>query len=472
MSVTDLHQKFEIRGHWWLPGTPNKKVSGTLSFDPKDGLTLKYMGHISHDPAPGVVIEDHFEFIHGRSIDNLDVTLHHCRMGKLSRHMGEGCYDADGLFLGKLFDSEEALKFNTVTLTFPALSFWIGQTPFERLKRDGEFATIKYKTVEHFRFELPSIGATISSRNWTTQGASAAGGWEESIRATPYLSLSFKEPLSHGKIFRKIVQLEHLFCLMLGRAVYSRRIFLDRNSEELEIPPQSKSVEFAYSYRRFDGEPERNGADSLFRMGDFTKVDLQSLFDNWFSFYDEISPACSLFFAGTYKSDMYAEYQFLSLAQAIETYHRIVHGGTFMADEAYAKFSEAMKTAIPVDVPEDMKQSFDNAFKYGNQISLRRRLREMIKELPEELRSLFPDKEKVMVDAIVDLRNNLTHVDKKTPPFDGSKGVRAAAALKILLTVSILMRLKIKPSLIRTAIDNGYRWALQSKEKRGTITEI
>ena len=63
----------------------------------------------------------------------------------------------------------------------------------------------------------------------------------------------------------------------------------------------------------------------------FTFKDISNRFEiflrNWFEKADLLKPICDLYFGTLYNPHMYLEHRFLSLIQAIESFHQRIYGG-------------------------------------------------------------------------------------------------------------------------------------------------
>src|SRR5660398_247446 len=62
-----------------------------------------------------------------------------------------------------------------------------------------------------------------------------------------------------------------------------------------------------------------------------------------------------------YNPTTYHEHKFLSLIQAIESYHRRVHDGKYVSEDEYAKIYEQLINAIPDLSNKDLKESLIQA---------------------------------------------------------------------------------------------------------------
>lgn len=65
-----------IKGEWWLPTNPDKKVRGTFNFNPKEGLKLDLLGVFDYTGLNRRL--SNFEIILGESDSGQSITLYKC----------------------------------------------------------------------------------------------------------------------------------------------------------------------------------------------------------------------------------------------------------------------------------------------------------------------------------------------------------------------------------------------------------
>ena len=143
----------------------------------------------------------------------------------------------------------------------------------------------------------------------------------------------------------------------------------------------------------------------VFRYGEVAKK-LREILTKWLDAYERIEPAFNLYFASTSGAHSYLESKFLSLAQAIETFHRRTSEETTMPG---TEFDELVAQLL-VACPDSRKEWLEGLLKYANEISLRKRLKKMI----DPFKSYFGtarDRE-ALIDNIVNTRNYFVHYDK------------------------------------------------------------
>ena len=172
------------------------------------------------------------------------------------------------------------------------------------------------------------------------------------------------------------------------------------------------------------------------------KQEFGAVLEKWFSKYEELESAYNLFFGALFNSSLYLEFYFLSLMQAIETYHRQVFGGKYIEQDAYDKESQILKTNIPPGFPDDLRDAIKSRIKYGNEYSLRKRIRGLFESTDNETRSLISKDYKYFIGKVVDTRNYFTHYDEelKSAALSGSELYYTCQRLKIFVIILLLKK--------------------------------
>jgi hypothetical protein len=127
----------------------------------------------------------------------------------------------------------------------------------------------------------------------------------------------------------------------------------------------------------------------------------------WFAAYEVFRPALALYFGARAGAHRYLNGRFLSLVQALETYHRRITDERVMDDDVFRKLSADLRDACP----EEHRDWLAQRLAYGNEISLAARLRQIIEPFAARLGD--DDKRENLVRKFRDTRNYFTHYDKK-----------------------------------------------------------
>jgi hypothetical protein len=175
--------------------------------------------------------------------------------------------------------------------------------------------------------------------------------------------------------------------------------------------------EFAF-IRKVD-LPARTDNDLLAIEMPFTLVGIQPRPADVVRIYLErhakLVPVFELYFTTLYNQDMPTRQKFLSLAHAVEAYHRAFIGGKYMADDEYERdVKPVFLQAIPPGLNPDFNSSLKNRFRYLHEFSLRKQLQDVCSRFDDLLRK-FCGEPKSFGAKVAEARNRLTHADANAP---------------------------------------------------------
>jgi len=191
--------------------------------------------------------------------------------------------------------------------------------------------------------------------------------------------------------------------------------------------------------------------------------DFENCLNNWFSKADLLAPIYDLYFATLYGSEMYLQHEFLSLAQAVESYHRRVFGGQYVDEAGYKPLYDELIQAIPAKIDSGFRESMKQRMKYLHEFSLRKRLEELFENQNDLFKKIIPSPS-TFIEAVVDTRNFLTHYDKdlESKVKKGNKLYKITKQLKFLLEIYFLIELGISEDNIKQLIAFDERYGYLS----------
>jgi len=130
------------------------------------------------------------------------------------------------------------------------------------------------------------------------------------------------------------------------------------------------------------------------------------------------------------------------MTQAIEAYHRHKFEGKYLSDKDYKPIYNRFKEIIKVlDIEDSFKDALKSKLKYGNEYSLRKRLKDLFVKYRDITQNFIKDEDN-FVNRIVDTRNYLTHYDKKLKNIaEGRDLYRITQKLKKILQICLLSEL-------------------------------
>lgn len=205
---------------------------------------------------------------------------------------------------------------------------------------------------------------------------------------------------------------------MLGTGKRMELISLDARPSEAcsgMTDEETKSVPFVHIYpppkERVAENKSLDERDMIFGFLDI-RSQVEAHLVRWAALYDIISPVLHMFFAEVMAPDGYSVQTLLCAAQAAEAYHRHRRSGTELPEEQHKTILDALLRSIPDDTPREYRNSLENRLRYSNEMSQRKRLRELLAER-DLLFCLNAKDRNRLVDKIIGMRNFFTHYSEK-----------------------------------------------------------
>src|ERR1017187_1934321 len=162
---------FPCQGQWWLPGSPDRSVFGTLTFTRGDGAILSLADSLSaasDETEPDIIV--------GQTAGGAYVTLLHAirteaPLFRLTPTF-PCSYHAPLLITGTAFDSPADMRFSLWQIRFPELKPWAGKNGFEVeasevfAGRDCPAVQINYRTPDKHVLLSQADGLDLSLAFW------------------------------------------------------------------------------------------------------------------------------------------------------------------------------------------------------------------------------------------------------------------------------------------------------------------
>ncbi len=444
-------EPFEHRGYWWPAGAIGDPVSGTLTFVPGEPPKLRPIGSFK---AP----EDAFRsvsepIIQGVTTNGKPITLYRC--GEATSQISfpgimTTDYLAKVLLVGHHFERAEDIAFPLIEIKTTHLDAWTCRSGFS-LKEDRSQSPpvlgVEYQ-------KPPDITVTVGDFSVTiTQSfvAHVGHGPEQRLVKADAIRIAAREAVQLERLLDGPVHLLLNFLAFgIGRPVYATdlRAFLTN-------APEDDGISIYYATGQSGHAPMQR--EMLFLLPDVLDT-LEDTLRRWLALPDMIAPVLDLYFATLYgEATMYQHHQFLSLAQALESYHREVYGGSLLPDEAFKAARDAFAASLSTDLaPEIRKTALD---RLNNEVTLAARLAHLISSAPRtvvERAIRQPDNFAALVRST---RNYFTHYDKrllkKVP--QGVELLNLVERMRWLLEGLLLRRLGLP--------DDGVEALLQRNER-------
>ena len=445
-----IFDNFELNGIWWLPNEETR-YKGTLIYS-NEGIILKIIEE--HNPFKGMKLP----IILGQTDKGL-VTLIDGFVTSANKTLftSEGSINIstiklvfNKLILGERYNSLEKVKFNFLLVKFTGLEWWYLANPFTNDYEKGNFNIVLDKdTITDFNVRVDSLDAYI--RSDYIIGETGKMFFNKNLHFTPYIRITSDEPQSLEWYEKAVWNLKNLLTLLLKSPIQIEILTANiDNNNFANIYPLRFEDKKDLNLNWFELEPL--SLPSL-------KVDLDKVFNNWFN---SKAKSTQLLYSNTINSEhkMIVEDVFINFTKAIESFHRdCAEQGTFIDEDRYNSVVEKMIAAAGADITNDLKSKLQATLKFANEFGFQRRIKELIKDLPQKLIveiDILRDRKK-FADKVRNTRDQLTHYsNSNTIVFNTLEMIYVNKLLKILTMVYLLRDLGIEDEVILDAIFKDY----------------
>ncbi|MEM9446751.1 MAG: HEPN domain-containing protein [Verrucomicrobiota bacterium] len=452
----------EVEGMWWPANVAAKgkgikklRLNGKLRFEPGGALTLKL-----YDP-------DHYGLSWGDNMmhGNVDTTLFSTKVTCLGLYnpYQEGKYITFNIsYVLEGFhhplNRDNCIK--ELSFSLQHLSQWVTDSGFIfNQKLENQTFTISYKGEKGSWLELTKDFKYKISRNAYSPHKETNEGLVE-VREKILFHLRSNKPAAIDKYLDLVGVIVDFFTLsMLDYSTpYNFHVIGDIRDEDHKIDISHANLIRPYAiYSKFnfglDSEvflfSEKDIIDDKSSICDYLKI--------WINNYSELKVPFSLYKSALYEEN-FAETKFILLSQAIETFHRKVRGGHYIDECDYkSEVFKPLLVAVSKIQNDSLKESLKSALKYGNEISLWKRITELIEENRSILVNYFklPKRSKDLGRDIADIRNFLTH-------YSSDKVIKHdymdfySYLLKCILELSILRQIGFSSSKLEAMTERSF----------------
>jgi len=417
------------KGIWWIPSQPENKVPGSLSYNRDEGSYLQIDGCFGDS--------DTYELLHGFSNNGKKITLQNAFNVHSTKRYGTGLDEcrifANIFFVGAWLDNKT--KFNKFLFRTNLLDGWVNRSGFD-IKHDiqNKSVNINYKLpdpIELYSSDKIKIEIVIEAKTPSLNFVQT----EAIVRQKAFFEINFAEKNDLESLLKVMYQLQNFIALATLKPVIPIEVFgySDEHVEEIGETKYPSKIDIYFSPIGDLGDYDVFPPNMLFTLGDILNSSQEKL-SRWFVRHEELAPVFDLFFSIMYRSPGYQERKFISLIQAVETYHRRTHKNFDLDEDEHEKRVASIINVIPTVY----KKWLSYWLTYSNEPTLRRRLKELFDKFNEILSNFIEKKE--FVNLSVNTRNYHTHFDKSLENYraSGSKLTLLIELHKSLLLLCLL----------------------------------
>lgn len=408
-----LSHPIEKRGIFWLPENPEKKFWGNLSIS-QNGEIILDMYYLSDDSdhkitGNGKINNDEISnLIISGIIDQENITLYRCSMIKRNHEVIHGVSNIivhmDFVLLGFDYMNEKEIMLSSMKVSIEGLREWLF---LSGISTQNDYAASNYTISSE---PLPSI--SMGNHDNFDLGINFDRNFNQTrfdvnITQEAYFFMTSEKLRPLDDFLNMIYKIRTFLCFAIDRMVSIKSIISYSTDKLMKIQDNSicRPIKIYYKSSSFFDE-----IINIHRYGMlFSYSDIRDRFNciikKWLKSYNVMEPVFRLYFASSSMFNTYSPEIFLLLVRAMEVFHRRNFDSQRFSDQEFKDILQIIASNFSED--PKLKSFISDKMKFANEISLRKRIKEII----YPFRNLFKSKKQIksFVGKVTDTRNYLTH---------------------------------------------------------------
>lgn len=471
-----IKNEFKKTGYFWLPSAPERKIPGTLVITDGGRIELEVVGLFDEsigglDRAINNKNElkrkDELKRIVGNIEKHGFVTLDDCFYTNQTFSFGgvsKSSIYVNKVFIGAAYDENEVALFNSFKFSVEGIDEWVGLSGIKI--EYNEEQTISITCTPQKEISLNLDGGMKLLIKCSSTLVRTLNPKEVKIVEKTYFKLISEQELPLNNFISVAYKITTLLCFAIDKTVSIEKVSVTSKSVCQDIGgektvPVSILLYYA-SLPHTKNDPQIDCYGMLFRF-EQVKEDAERIVNNWLDAYDKIGPALNLYFYTKMGMQKNLEGRFLSLAQALETYHRRTSDET-LRDKA--KFKKLVNDIIE-KCPSEEEKWLRGRLEHGNELSLSSRIKRIIEPFKKILGN--NKNRKKLTRKIVDTRNYLTHYDQSLEPkiATGEDLLWLCFKMEAIFQLHLLQVLGFTQSKVESISENSVALRRKLKHRSG-----
>ncbi len=447
---------FETDGVWFLPDDPGRKKAGTLRYNQQqiELHLLDAFKHLIGEVRAGDATHT-YPVVLGSTREGDAITLLELYRSTMSFNFGSGGMSrperllSSWLVIGAHVSAN--CEYPEISFRIPGLQIWLCQQvihqSFTRNESTGE--PVFTYTIGGVKQEAIKVPSAESSLEWSQQWESKSDKFTSvNVAVSGWITVRPEKPQRLDWFFEQLNKISSMLAYISGTPM----------SPDCIKASTENTPHYAYIFGNFGPIklcPYVN-THEFFMLSNAMGVPLTEVVNKWFEIYPKIQMPSELALSVLASEKLWLHVEFLSLIQALEGFHRALYDGNYMDETAYKSVRKVLGEAIPQTLSSDHKDALRSRIRYGNQLSLRRRLDALSELVPQEQRTIIFGRGGKVPISWIDTRNYYTHWDEelRSNVLHTQEMYEANHRMKMFLRVLYLKRMGIPDNYILKALCN------------------
>ncbi|MBN2591033.1 MAG: hypothetical protein JXA96_14295 [Sedimentisphaerales bacterium] len=453
-------------GYFWLPSAPEKRIPGTLIIEDGGNIELEIVG-LFDESIEGInrafneIIK--LERIIGHIEQHGLVTLDNCFYKKTNIAFGgisKSIICVNRAFIGIAYDDKEDVLFNNFQFSVEGIDEWVGISGI-KVEHEEKTASITYVPPKEISLNLNNGMELLITFSWSLPGFPHQK--EAKITQKTYFKLKSHQERMLNDFISAAYKINTLLCFAIDKTVCIeyvsatsdsiRKDYGDGRTFPISIQIYYAGLPYTKSKSKIDWHR------MLFRFKQIEE-NAERIVNKWFDTYEEIDPALYLYFSTKTGAHKYLDGKFLSLAHVLETYHRRTTNDKLMDELVFKEITEKLIEQCP----EENRKWLSGRLMYGNEVSLRNRIKKIIEPFKEILGS--NEERNKLIRDIVNTRNYLTHYDNslESVAVKGRNLLMLCFKMEAIFQLHLLQMLGFTELEIKSVCENSYELKQKFKD--------
>lgn len=458
MASRSLDDSFDTFGEWHLPENPTESIAGNLTY--ASGKTELQL-HGAFRPLQGTIrVNDNLQrypLIYGTTREGEAMTLLNALRSGISINFGSGGFRqperiiTSWLLIGGHIP--EGYVYPSMSFRIPGLQIWLSRPVIEQEFSKSQEHSLGWPwiyRVNNLPAETTRISSIEADLDWGISCSSNADPFTTiSVTVAGWVTIKPDTPKAIEWYLEQQSKLSTLLAFLAGTPMAPDCIEAAVGDTHHTI-----SVMVALGNAQYCAY---NNLHEFFMLRGSIEVDLLDVLNNWFEKYPSVKMPSQLALSILASNQLWLHIEFLSLMQALEGFHRALYEGKYMPQAEYETVKKALGDAIPSGLSSAHKDALRSRIRYGNQISLRKRLDALVETLSDQIRINILGAKGEIPRKWIDTRNYYTHWDEElcTNVLDDQELYNANVRMRHLLRVLYLDLVGIPQTAILKSLYNA-----------------
>lgn len=442
-----LTDSFELSGEWYLPESPDLQIAGRLKYTPDRTELQLRSAFLPLKANLSNPLWTRYPIVHGVAEQGELISIFHAQRTELNVIGGGRQTErviSDCIMIGAHVSGENC--FHEMRFRIPGLPVWLARVNvLQELKSKDESHSVSSLSfnIECKQAELIAVPAIDATLEWGIEYRPGIKVYTSfSILIEAWVKIIPRSCRSLDWFFEQQRKVEAMLTFLAGTPMSTDCILasVEESAQQVNVLVMTRNLRPCQFENLHDFFMPRNA------MG----KSLENVVTTWFEKVSEVLTPSQLAISVLSSTDLWLHVEFLSLMQALEGYHRSYHSGFYMEEDQYQVVRKSLTEAIPQTVHSDHRKALLSKIKYGNQVSLHKRLDELVASITKPLMEKILGGTTKVPRSWIDTRNYHTHWDEdlRSNVLEGQDMYDANVRLQHLLRVIYLRLMGIPDDAI------------------------